>query len=272
MAQLRPGPGRPRASPWRRAQEAARRGRETAAVPGREAAREALAAGLGEALYLDEASASGALVALAAEAERRGVPVRRASKAALSALVGGVPHQGVVVIVRPYPTYDVAAILERARAKGEAPLLVLAAGLEDPRNLGALARSAEGAGAHGLVIPARRAAPVSPAAVRASAGALLHLPVAVVANARAALRELQAAGVWAWGADPEGAALYSEVDWRAPAAIVVGGEGRGLPRALRAACDGLVRIPMAGRVASLNAAVAAAVMLYEALRQRRAGR
>lgn len=257
---------------WRVAQDAARRGSEEAAVPGRRAALEAIAAGRAVRVVLAAGAGDPLLRRVEREAERAGVPIVREAAASLQELAGGERHQGVVVLVRPYATYDVADILNRARRNGEAPLVVVAAGLEDPRNLGAVARSAEGAGAHGLIVPARRAAPVSPAAARTAAGALEHLPVAVVPNAARALYGLKKEGVWVYGADPGGDRTYWDVDWTTPAAVVVGGEGTGLSRIVREACDGLVRIPMRGSLGSLNASVAAAIVLYEAVRQRSAVR
>jgi 23S rRNA (guanosine2251-2'-O)-methyltransferase len=173
-------------------------------------------------------------------------------------------HQGVVAAVRPRP----AVALETLLAAGD--LLVAAAGVEDPRNLGAIARSAEAVGARGLILPRHRAAPVTPAAERAAAGAFEHLPVAVVTNLVRALAACQRAGLWACAADPDAELAFWDADLTVPLVVVVGGEGRGLPHLVRERCDLRVRLPMAGRVASLNAAVAAAVLLYEVARQRRA--
>ncbi|MBE3591266.1 MAG: 23S rRNA (guanosine(2251)-2'-O)-methyltransferase RlmB [Firmicutes bacterium] len=238
------------------------------AVPGRHPAEEALAAGRARRLLLAEGRRDSRLRALVQQAEAAGVPVEIVPPAELERLSAGARHQGVVALAEPYPTVELDDLLDLARRRGQPALLVVAAGVEDPRNLGAIARSAEGAGAHGLVVPARRAAPLSPTAAKAAAGALEHLPVAVVPNAARALDELKAAGIWIYGTDPAAPRVYWEVDWTAPAAIVIGGEGAGLSRLVRESCDELVRIPMNGRVSSLNASAAAAILLYEAVRQR----
>jgi 23S rRNA (guanosine2251-2'-O)-methyltransferase len=171
-------------------------------------------------------------------------------------------NQGVVASVASRPRRRLDDLLPGAN------LLVAAAGIEDPRNLGAIARSAEAAGAQGLIIPERRSAGITPAAEHAAAGALEHLPVATVVNMTRALESCKRAGLWICGADPDGPFLAWEADLTVPLVVVIGGEGRGLPRLVREACDLRVRLPMAGRTASLNASVAAGVLLYEIMRQR----
>lgn len=237
-------------------------------MPGRHPAEEALASGRARRLLVAEGQRNARLRALVERAESAGVAVETVPPAELDRLSGGARHQGVVALAEPYPTVDVDAMLDLARRRGEAALLVVAAGVEDPRNLGAIARSAEGAGAHGLVLPARRAAPLSPAAAKAAAGALEHLPVAVVANVARTLANLKKRGIWVYGTDAAAPKIYWEVDWTAPVALVIGNEGEGLSRLVRESCDELVRIPMNGRVSSLNASSAAAVLLYEVVRQR----
>jgi 23S rRNA (guanosine2251-2'-O)-methyltransferase len=196
------------------------------------------------------------------------VPLRTVGRAALDSLSGGAVHQGVAAQVQRRPTLDLGTLLSLATSSGDPALLVVAAGVQDPRNLGAIARSAEAAGAHGLVLPSRRSAPVGPVAEKAAAGAFAHLPVAVVENLPRAVAACQQAGLWAYAADPAGELPYTAVDWRAPVALVIGGEGGGVPRLVRERCDGRVRLPMRGRLGSLNAAVAAGVLLYEVVRQR----
>lgn len=191
------------------------------------------------------------------------VPRRR-----LDELTDGAHHQGVVAEAAARATVDLADLLAQARGRAEAPLLVAVDRLEDPQNLGSLIRSAEAAGAHGLVLPSHRSAGLTPAVERASAGASEHLPVATVVNLARALRDLKNAGLWVIGLDATAARRHDQADLTMPVVIVVGGEGMGLSRLVAEQCDVLVRLPMAGRIASLNAAVAGAITLYEAVRQR----
>lgn len=197
-------------------------------------------------------------------AEQGRVEVRRAERDELNRLASGGAHQGVVATIRPPEPRAVGDLVEG----GEPALIVVLDGIEDPHNLGAIARTAEAAGASGLVVPTRRAAPLTAAAVKASAGALAHLPVAPVVNVARALAELRSVGVWTVGLDAEAPRTIYEVDLRAPVALVVGAEGRGLRRLVREGCDWLAALPLAGRLDSLNASVAAGIALFEAVRQR----
>lgn len=180
----------------------------------------------------------------------------------------GEHAQGVAAFTSARPTVGVEEILAAAASRREAPFVLVLDGIEDPANLGALIRTAEGAGAHGVVIPKHRAAGLTPAVARTSAGALEHIPVASVTNLVRALEDLKKAGVWIVGADAGATALYHQVRLVPPVAIVVGSEGRGLGRLVAEHCDLLVRLPMRGRVASLNVSVATGVLLYEVVRQR----
>jgi 23S rRNA (guanosine2251-2'-O)-methyltransferase len=182
----------------------------------------------------------------------------------LTELAGTRDHQGVVARVEPYryaDAYDLASTGE--------PLLVCLDQVTDPRNLGAVCRSAEGAGATGVILPAHRSARVTPAVARSSAGAVEHLPVAVVQNLARFLNEVKGPRLWAWAADTGGAPM-GEADLSGGLALVFGAEGKGLRPLVRRSCDGVVSIPLAGEVESLNVSVAAAVLLYEARRQRSA--
>ncbi len=174
-------------------------------------------------------------------------------------------HQGVVARVRQSGAYRVSDLLREAAAP---PLLLVLDGLEDPQNLGAVLRTAEAAGVDGVIRQQRRAAPLGAAVAKTSAGAMTHVRIASVVNIAHALDELRAAGLWTVGLAREGGHRYDEVDLCLPVALVVGAEGRGLRRLVRARCDWLVSIPMRGRVESLNVSVAAGIALYEALRQR----
>ncbi len=183
--------------------------------------------------------------------------------AELTRLAGSPDHQGIVADVDPYPYADPAALLDAPDA-----LVVVLDQVQDPRNLGAVCRSAEVAGAAGVVIPDRRAAAVTAVATKASAGAVEHLAVARVRNVADWLRDAKQAGAWAYGADAEGTTRYDAVDWRGRAVLVLGGEGKGIRPRVAAACDALVSIPRAGRVDSLNVSAAASVLLFEAVRHR----
>jgi 23S rRNA (guanosine2251-2'-O)-methyltransferase len=191
-----------------------------------------------------------------------GVSVKRVPRARIEDLARGGAHQGVAARVGPYPYSDLDEILAAPD-----PLILILDGVTDPRNLGAALRAADGAGASGVVIPKDRAVGVTAAAVKASAGASEHVPVARETNLRRAIDRMKAAGVWVYAAEVGGTA-YTGLDLAGPVALVFGSEGRGVRRLVREGCDGAVSIPMLGAVGSLNVSVAAAVLLYEARRQR----
>jgi 23S rRNA (guanosine2251-2'-O)-methyltransferase len=197
------------------------------------------------------------------------VPVREVDRQELDKLGGEVNHQGLAAEVSDYPYLDLEAVLDAVRQAGEPPFLLVLDHVQDPQNLGSLLRTADGAGVHGVIIPGRRAAGVTPAAVRASAGAAEHVPVAQVTNLVRAMEQLKVAGLWLAGleARPE-AQLFTQADLAGPLGLVVGSEGQGLSRLVRERCDFLIRLPMRGQVESLNAGVAGGIALYEARRQR----
>ena len=201
-------------------------------------------------------------------AEQTGVRVERVPAEVIAHASGGPAHQGVVAELRATEDYCVADLL--AAAEGP-PLVVVLDGIEDPHNVGAIVRSVDAAGANGLVRQTRHAAPLAGGAAKASAGAAAWVKVAHVVNIARALDELKQAGVWTVGLAGEAATRYDEVDYRQPTALVLGAEGTGLRRLVRERCDWLVSIPMRGHVESLNVSVAAGVVLFEAVRQRRSG-
>lgn len=234
---------------------------------GRNAVLEALRAGRRRPYALAIATgarAEGTLAAILELAQARGLPVREVERDELDRLADG--HQGVALEASPYPYEEPDVLVERA---GPDALYLLLDLIEDPQNLGTLLRTADAVGVAGVLIPAHRAAGVTPAVSNASAGAVEHLPLAQVSNLVQAMEELRRAGVWLAGLEslPE-AQLYDQIDWRGPMALVVGSEGRGLRRLVRERCDLLVRLPMAGHVSSLNAAVAGSIALYHAWRRR----
>jgi len=199
-------------------------------------------------------------------AKRSGVAIERTDAAALERLARGGVHQGIVAELAPARDYSIQELIERAAPA--APLLIVLDGIEDPHNLGAITRTVDAAGAHGVIRQARHAAALDGAAAKAAAGAMALVPFATVANIARALEELKEADVWTVGLAGEATDSYDVVDYTLPTAIVLGGEGEGLRRLTRDRCDRLVRIPMAGAVDSLNVSVAAGVALFEAVRQR----
>lgn len=203
------------------------------------------------------------------------VIVRRAPRAELHRLAAGANHQGVVASIaaaRYAPTEELLDALAARVGTADPPLALALDGVEDPRNLGAIIRTAECAGAHAVFVPERRAAGLTETAAKAAAGALEYVPVARAANFARLLEELKGRGVWTIGTAADAEVAYTDWDWTQPCALVLGGEGEGLRRLVRERCDVLVRIPLRGHIPSLNVSVAAAVLLYEALRQRTAGR
>jgi len=206
------------------------------------------------------------LGAILAAARERGVAVRREPRQALDRLAGGGAHQGVVALSSSQSYASLDGII---RAAAEDAALVLLDGVEDPHNLGAIIRSAYAAGAAAVVIPERRAAGLTGTVAKASAGALEHLPVVQVKNLNRAIDELKRENFWIYGLDERGEQSYDEAEYSGRVALVLGAEGKGLHRATAERCDFRIRIPVAGAIASLNVSVAAGVVLFELLRQRR---
>ncbi len=237
---------------------------------GRRAVLEALRAGqpIIRVLLARTAHLQGPLQDIVREARARRVPVQVVDSRRLDALSHGISHQGVAALGAAQATVALEDLLQRARERQDAPFLLALDGIEDPHNLGAVIRTAEAAGAHGVIIPRRRAAGLTPAVARASAGATAYLPVAAVGNLVAALDRLKTEGVWVIGADAAGSERYDQADLTPPIVLVLGSEGRGLHRLVRDRCDRVVRIPLRGRVGSLNVSVAAALLLYEVARNR----
>ena len=235
-------------------------------VAGRRAVAELLRSGRPvHRLYVAEGATG--LEALVAQARQAGVPVQRVPRAWLSQRCPHVAHQGVAAVAAAAAYRDLDELLARVeQEQGPVRVLVLDH-IQDPQNLGSLLRSADGLGAIGVVIPARRAAGLTEAAWKASAGAAAHVPVARTASVAEALRRLKRAGLWAVGADPGAGQVLWEVELPPRLALVVGAEGAGLSALVRERCDLLVRIPLQGKVESLNAGVAGALLLYEAIRQ-----
>jgi 23S rRNA (guanosine2251-2'-O)-methyltransferase len=221
-------------------------------------------------VYLAEGTRSPETERVVQIAKERGVSVELRPRQLIAELASGGVHQGLVAITGCFRYATIDELLEAARRAEEPPLLVLLDGITDPHNLGAIVRSAEVLGAHGVVIPARNSASVTPGAVKASAGATERVPIAEVGNLLKAIDALREAGVWVLGAGAGEGERLAKVDLTGPTALVVGAEGRGMREAVARRCDGLFHIPQRGVVSSLNASVAAALALYEAARQRTA--
>ena len=248
---------------------------EQRVVHGIHPVRELLRAGrrIDAIIVADTREGSGPVADIERLAAAAKVPVRTAEPGELERLAPGAVHQGVVALAPPFPLVDLDRLLAHAEASGRPPLLVAVDGVTDPHNLGSIARTAEAVGAHGLVLPDRRSAPITPVVEKSAAGALAHLPVAGVTNLVRALGELAKAGVWSLGLDGGAEATLAEHPLASgPVVLVVGAEGGGLTRLVRERCDALVRLPMLGQVGSLNASVAAGVALYTLLAARGAER
>lgn len=238
-------------------------------IEGRNAVIEALRAGTAmDKVYIARGETDATLGHIASTARGKGIVVVEADRRKLDAMSVTHSHQGVIAVAAVREYASVSDILQSARDKGEAPLVVVCDELSDPHNLGAVIRTAEAAGAHGIIIPKRRSAGLTAIVAKTSAGAVSYLPVARVANLTALLKELKEEGLWVFGTAADGSTSLYQADLKGPAAIVIGSEGNGMSRLVREQCDFLVSIPMRGQVNSLNASAAAAVVLYEAVRQR----
>lgn len=235
---------------------------------GRNPVLEALRSGRSIDKILVLASASGSMEPLLTLARQQGIPIQRSTRQQMEGLIGEANHQGVIAFGAAKSYVEVEEILTIAKNRREPPTILVLDHLEDPQNFGAVLRVAEAGGAHGVVIPKRRSVALSPTVAKTSAGALEYVPVARVTNLVRTLEYLKKEGLWVTGLDAAGPSNYFEVDLLGPVAIVVGSEGRGLGRLVRDTCDFLVGIPMLGRLNSLNAAVAASIVLYEVVRQR----
>ncbi len=238
-------------------------------LEGRNALTEALRSGRTiDKVFIASGETDRALQRLAAQAKEAGAVVVPVDRRKLDAMSTTHAHQGVIALAaaREYATLD--DLLENAAGKEEAPLLVICDELTDPHNLGAILRSAECVGAHGVIIPKRRSVGLTATVAKASAGAVEYMPVARVTNINAAIADLKEKGVWIFGTAAEGSIPMYQADLTIPAAIVIGNEGSGMSPLVRKNCDVTVHIPMKGNISSLNASCAASVLLYEALRQR----
>lgn len=238
-------------------------------IEGRNAVAEALRAGTPiDKVFLLKGEVDLPLRQLANQARQQGAVLAEVDRHKLDAMSRTHAHQGIIAVAAVREYASVEDLLQAARDRGEPPLLVVCDELSDPHNLGAVIRTADAAGAHGVIIPKRRSAGLTAVVAKTSAGAVSHLPVARVANLPSLLKQLKKEGLWIFGAAADGPVSLYEADLKGPAAIVIGSEGSGMSRLVAETCDVLVRIPMKGKLNSLNASAAAAILLYEAVRQR----
>ena len=238
-------------------------------IEGRNAVIEALRAGENiDKIFIQKGETDKTLGHIASKARAAGIVVVDADKRKLDGMSRTHAHPGVIALAAMREYVSVEDILEKAAEKGEKPLIVICDEISDPHNLGAIIRTAECAGAHGIVIPKRRSAGLTAVVAKTSAGAVAHMPVARVANIPSLIKDLKKQGVWVFGTAAKGTTNLYEADLKGAAAIVIGSEGDGMTRLAEENCDFLVSIPMKGKLNSLNASAAAAILLYEAVRQR----
>ena len=210
----------------------------------------------------------GSLGKILATAQDAAIPVEYVQAEKLDRMAPGIRHQGIVALASPIAFSSLDTVLERAASRNEMPFLLLLDELQDPQNVGALIRSADAAGVHGVLLPRRRSCPLNMVVAKISAGAVNYVPVVQIGNIVQTLRNLKEQGFWVVGADMDGESLYFETDLDRPLVLVVGAEGKGMGHLVKENCDMLVRIPMQGGVNSLNASAAGAILLYEVVRQR----
>ena len=267
------GNRRPERRPERRADRFAARAQQVEEVAGqiegRNALTEALRAGRTiDKVFVAEGDTDRSLQRLAAQAKEAGAVIVPVDRRKLDQMSATRSHQGIIALVAAHDYFTVDDILEEAASRGENALIVICDELSDPHNLGAIMRTAECAGAHGVIIPKRRSVGLTATVAKASAGAVEYMKVARVTNINTCLSELKEKGVWVFGTAAEGSIPMYKADLTGPAAIVIGNEGDGLSQLVRKNCDVMVHIPMKGRISSLNASNAASILLYEAVRQR----
>ncbi len=239
-------------------------------LEGRNALTEALRSGRTiDKVFIAAGDTDRALQHLAAQAKEAGAVVVPVDRRKLDMMSTTRAHQGVIALAAAREYFSIDDILQTAADRGETPLIVICDELSDPYNLGAILRSAECAGAHGVIIPKRRSVGLTAAVAKASAGAVEYMKVAKVSNINNAIAELKEKGVWVFGTAAEGSVPMYQADLSGPAAIVIGNEGEGMSQLVRKNCDMLLAIPMKGQISSLNASAAASILLFEAVRQRR---
>ncbi|MCM8711745.1 23S rRNA (guanosine(2251)-2'-O)-methyltransferase RlmB [Clostridium sp. SYSU_GA19001] len=221
-----------------------------------------------EQLLVAKGDLEGSINVAIALAKEKDIVVKEVDRKKLDQMSVSRAHQGVIAIVTPYKYFEVDDMLEFAEKKGEKPFIIILDEIEDPHNFGAIIRSAEVCGAHGIIIPKRRNVGITPVVYKSSAGAVEHIRIAKVTNINIVIDDLKEKGLWIYGADMDGKSYCFEADFTGAIALVIGSEGKGISKLTKNKCDVLTKIPMAGRINSLNASVAGGIMMYEVLKQR----
>lgn len=238
-------------------------------ICGRNPVMEALRSGREiDRLLVAHGVSGGSVTAIIAKCSSRGILIKEVSPQKLDYYCNGANHQGVAVFFASQEYCEVSDILDTAASRNEKPFIIICDEIEDPHNLGAIIRTAEACGVHGIIIPKRRSASLNATVAKSASGALEYMKVARVTNIANTIEELKEAGVWVFGADMDGGD-YTKTDFDIPCALVIGNEGKGIGPLVAKKCDGIVSLPMFGKINSLNASVAAAVLMYEVVRSRR---
>ncbi len=222
-----------------------------------------------EHIMVAKGDSEGSISVVLGLAKEKKIVVKEVDRRKLDQLSETGAHQGVIAVVTPYKYCEIEDILNFAREKGEDPFIIILDEIEDPHNFGSIIRTAEVCGAHGIIIPKRRNVGVTPVVYKSSAGAVEYMKIAKVTNINTAIDKLKANNIWTYGADMDGKTYSYNVNFKGAVALVIGSEGKGISKLTKEKCDMLVRIPMAGKITSLNASVAAAIMMYEVLKQKK---
>ena len=243
---------------------------ENGQVEGRNAVIELLESGKDiNKIFVQTGEKHGSITKAIAKAKQAGIVIVEGSKKKLDEMSETKNHQGIIAIVPPYEYVEIDDILEEAKKRKEEPFVIMLDGIEDVHNLGSIIRTAETAGVHGIIIPKRRAAAVNSTVIKTSAGAVEHMKIARVNNINETIKYLKEQGLWICGTDMETNTIYYEQDYNMPIAIVIGSEGSGMNRLTKENCDFIVKIPMKGKINSLNASVSAGIVMYEVVRNRK---
>jgi 23S rRNA (guanosine2251-2'-O)-methyltransferase len=221
-----------------------------------------------ETLYISNNRLEGSINTIVSLAKEKGIIIKEVDKRKLDSMCGGETHQGVIAKITPYKYSEVSDILELAEKRKEAPFIVILDEVEDPHNLGSIVRTAELFGVHGIIIPKRRSASVSTTVYKSSVGAIEYVKIAKVTNLNSTIEELKEKGIWIYGANIRAEEYSYQVDFSGPCAVIIGNEGRGISKLTVQKCDKLIKIPMVGKINSLNASVAGGIIMYEVLKGR----
>lgn len=238
-------------------------------IAGRNPVMEALKSGREiDKILIAKGTEGGSLIKIIGKAKDRGIPIQYVERQKLNEMSSSDVHQGIIATVAAYEYCEVEDILENAKSKGRDPFLLILDEIMDPHNLGSMMRTADAVGVDGIIIPKRRSVGLTSTVAKSSAGAIEYVPVAKVSNIAQTIDKIKDMGIWVAGADMSGSKEHYNMDLEGPLALVIGNEGEGISRLIKEKCDFLIKLPMVGQVSSLNASVAAAVLMYEVFRQR----